>query len=292
MREASGLINRGDDYIPQHQKRRRRGNHEEGNLPQTSIETLAQNVRHFRLRADRARHRRKFRRGYRHAEQAYRQRVKRLRIGQRGDRSGGQQAGQQRIHIGADLHHSPADKHREKVAHDRAHVLEMKRKRQVKPVQQPQHHGQLNRHHQRGADDRAPRENDGQRVLRVARPESPQSGDHRRVPDYRRGVRKKKSPVAVQNSQTPRGKYEQAGARKKNPHDAYGQFALVAAEAWRDRIDQVGRREDADQNEDRGAQRQQGRNGSGGAARLFILIARQKRRINRNERSGEHALSK
>ena len=57
-------------------------------------------------------------------------------------------------------------------------------------VHQPQHNGKLHSHHQRRADYRSPRQNNGQRKLRVAPTECPQRPDHGlQLPGLGRGER-------------------------------------------------------------------------------------------------------
>src|ERR1700686_2667768 len=168
----------------------------------------------------------------------------------------------------------------------------MKSERQVQTFQKPQHNGQLDRHHQRRAHNRSPRQNDGERKLRVSRAKCPKRGDHGRVPNHRRRVGKEKSPVAVQDSEAPCGKNEKPRAGKQDADNPNGQFAFFATESRRNRVDQIRGRQNADQDEDGGTEREQGRNGSGGASGFLILIPREQRGVNRNERSGENPFAK
>ena len=168
----------------------------------------------------------------------------------------------------------------------------MKCQRQVRPLQQLQHQRKLHQHHAARAHHRSPSNNHGERKLRIARAESPERGDHRHVPDHWGGIGKKKSPMAVQNSQAPRRKDQEARARKKDAHNANGQLTLFAVKSGSNRVDQIRRGQNADQHQNGSGQRQQGRNGARCSPRFFIVIARQQRRIDRNEGSGENTFAK
>ena len=81
--------------------------------------------------------------------------------------------------------------------------------------------------------------------------------DHRRIPDDRRRIGEEKSPVAVQNTKAPRGEDKQPGAGKEDAHNPDRQFALVAAEAGRDPVDQVRSRQHTHKDKNRSAERKQ-----------------------------------
>ncbi len=123
-------------------------------------------------------------------------------------------------------------------------------------------------------------------------PNHPKRSDHRDVPDHRRGVGKKKFAVAVQDPQAPRGQHEQSRAGKQDAHDANGQLAFFAGKSGSDRVNQIRGRQHAKQDEYGGAEGQQRRHGSRGAACFLLLSARQQRSIHGDEGCGEHALAK
>ncbi len=97
--------------------------------------------------------------------------------------------------------------------------------------------------------------------------------------------------MTVQNSEAPCGKYEQACAGKEDAHQTYGQQALLAGKSRRDRIDQVGRRQNSNQHENRSTEREQRRDSTGRAASFLLLIARKQSRVHGNEGSGENSLA-
>ena len=81
MPEASGLQQRSRNHIAQCQESHCRRYDEKRNLPQPRCQAPADGFRTGGVRTQRSRHRGEFRRGYGHAEQAYRQRIKKLRVG-------------------------------------------------------------------------------------------------------------------------------------------------------------------------------------------------------------------
>ncbi len=118
-----------------------------------------------------------------------------------------------------------------------------------------------------------------------------QGCDNRRVPDHRRGVRKKKFAVAVQDSQAPRGEHQQANSREKNADQLDGKPARLAVEAGRDHRDEPGCGQHAHQYQDGGDQRQDGKHGACHPSGLIFLALRHQLGVHRNERGGEHALA-
>jgi hypothetical protein len=98
--------------------------------------------------------------------------------------------------------------------------------------------------------------------------------------------------VAVQNTEAPCGENEKPRSRKQDAHNPNGQFAFFAAESRRNRVNQVRRRQNAEQDKDGSAEGEQGRNGPGGAASFLVFIARNERGVDGNKRSGEHSFAK
>src|SRR5882724_508307 len=62
--------------------------------------------------------------------------------------------------------------------------------------------------------------------------------DHNYVVDDRCGIREKEFPVAIQNSQTPRGKDQQGDTGKKDADQVYCKLALLSLKSGCDEIDQ------------------------------------------------------
>jgi len=236
------------------------------------------------------RHRRQLGSGDRHAEQAHRERVHRLHIGQRGHGAFAQQAAQHLVHIGADLHHAAADEHRAEVAQHFADVRRVRFQPQLEPRHQCQHGWELHAELQRAADDRAPGQIEGEAALvQIAIPDH--GRDHGDVPDHGRGVGEEEFAVAVQDPQAPGREDQQARAGKQHAHQPDRELALLAGEAGGDREDEVGSGGDPHEHDQRGDYRQDRANGACHPARLFFLALGQQVGIDRNERGRKHALA-
>ena len=103
-----------------------------------------------------ARHGGQLRRRDGHPEQAHGQRIEKLRVGERGHGAGGQQAGQQRIHVRADLHHAAADEDRHEAAQHRADARRAQAERRSQAPDQTEYPGKLHGELQRTAQHRSP----------------------------------------------------------------------------------------------------------------------------------------
>ena len=137
--EKSGAIEGCDHHVAEKQEGSGRGHHEIGDLLQSARQALAQCLRDLLVSAERARHGGQLGGRDGHAEQAHRQRIDGLRIGERGDRSGRQKTGEQGIDIGADLHHAARNKHRAEVAQHRSNVLSLNPQPQTQRPQEAQY---------------------------------------------------------------------------------------------------------------------------------------------------------
>ena len=97
--------------------------------------------------------------------------------------------------------------------------------------------------------------------------------------------------MAVEHSQTPRRQHEETRSRKQDLHDADRQRADLALEPGRDEIDDPGRDEHADQHDASDDHAQQRHDDAGHATGQFLVFLRDQLRVNRDERSGQHAFS-
>jgi len=116
------LVNRGDNDVPNREKANRRWYNEKGNLTQAVVEAGPQDLRDFVGFANRPAHHWQFGGRYGHAEKADRQSIERLGVSKSRHGAGGQPTCQKRINVGADLYDPAADKDREEIADDGAHV--------------------------------------------------------------------------------------------------------------------------------------------------------------------------
>ncbi len=108
-----------------------------------AVQPLPELFRHLGVAPHLLRHGRQLRSGHRHAEEADRQCVEGLRVAQAGDRSAGEKARQDLVHVRADLHHAAAQERRHKVFYHRAHVRAPVVERELQPAQEPEHGGEL-----------------------------------------------------------------------------------------------------------------------------------------------------
>ncbi len=90
--------------------------------------------------------------------------------------------------------------------------------------------------------------------------------------------------MAVEDAEAPRRQHEEAGAREQDAHDGDRQHALLAAKSGGDEPDEKRCRHDAGQHEHRRHQREQGRHGPGDSRGSLPLVARDERRVDRDER--------
>ena len=139
----------------------------------------------------------------RHPEQADRQRIEQLRVGQAGDGAGRQQARDYRVDVAGELHGAAADEDRHEVA-DRPDGPARSATRPPPPRDSANASRRLDRELEKAANHRSPGQGDRQRVEIVSPPEDDERGDHRRVPGDRRGIRQEEFAVAVEHAQTPR----------------------------------------------------------------------------------------
>src|SRR6266550_5386903 len=114
---------------------------------------------------------------------------------------------------------------------------------------------------------------------------------HRQIPEHWRGVRHKKAPVTVEDSQAPGGEDEQSRSREKDSSELDRQLPLLTGKAVRDDGDEPRRCEDAQGHNDRGDERQHSDYRAGKPSRLILISFPQESRILRNERSGKHTLA-
>ena len=127
----------------------------------------------------------------------------------------------------------------------------------------------------------------------VARPSEPDERcDHRNVPNHRRRVGEKELSVAVQNSKAPGGHHEQSGTGEQHAHERHREIALRPREASGDEVHEYGRREHANQHESRHDEGEDREHRARYPRRLFAIVVRNERRVDRNERRRQHALAK
>ena len=202
--KLAALVERGGHHVAQGEEGHGRGHDEEGDLAQSGVKTGAQTGGDFSVGAQGARHGGELGGGYGHAEQAHGQGVNGLRVGQRGDRSGAEQTGDQLIHPGADLDYAAADEYGREVAHHVAHVCRRSIEGETQLSGETQHGGQLHQELKRAADYGSPGQVDGQGGEIVAA-EGDHGGDHGDIPNHRRGVGEEEFPVAFEDAQRPGG---------------------------------------------------------------------------------------
>src|SRR5208337_1703036 len=196
------------------------------------------------------------------------------------------------VNVGADLHDTAADKHREKITDNRAHIFGLVSEGKLQAPKKLEHHGELHGDLQGAADDRSPRGDDHERILRAAGTKGDHAGDHGDVPENRGRVGKEEFAVAVQDTKAPGGADEQARAGKEYAHKENGELALFTMEAGGDGVNQPRGGENAEKHKHRSAEGEKRGDGASGLARFFFIVAGQQTRINRNEGSGKHAFAK
>ena len=98
--------------------------------------------------------------------------------------------------------------------------------------------------------------------------------------------------MAVENSEAPGREHQQPRAGEQDAHQPDSQLPLGAAEAGRDAVDQVRRREHSGQHQDRRDQSQNRGHGARHVARLLVVLARQQAGIDRDEGCGKHPFAK
>ena len=148
-------------------------------------------------------------------------------------------------------------------------------------------HGDL----QSRSDDRAPRNRDGEPVLRTARAVVEERRDHRNVPRDGRRVRDEKFVMTVEDAEEPRRHHEQARAGKQDAHDLNRQVALVALEAGRDHVDEIRRHQHADRDQHRHANGHDRADAPCEHVGGFGVALAEQFAVNRNERRRQHALA-
>ena len=119
----AGLVDGSDDDVAENEEAHRRGNNKESDLAQATVQAGAKEAGDFVGCADGAAHDGEFGGGDGHAEEADGKRVERLRVGEGGDRAGGQPAGKKGVNVGADLHDAAADEDGKEIVNDRANVF-------------------------------------------------------------------------------------------------------------------------------------------------------------------------
>ncbi len=240
----------------------------------------------------RARHRRQFGRRNRHPEQAHRQRVEHLRVRQARHRAGREQAREQRVDVGADLHDAAAHEHRHEIAHHRAHIARHGERGPAPGMAEDrQDRRELDAELERTADHRRDTEIDRQFRKGTTRSEEPEGRNHRGVPHDGRRIRDEEPAVAVQDAETPGRNHQETGARKEDAHQRGRQRALGTAEAGRDHADEQRRQQHAGDDQHRRDQRQDPEDRPRHAVRLVLAIARQQSRVDGNERRRQGAFA-
>ena len=186
----------------------------------------------------------------RHAEETDRQRVEQLRVGQSGDGAGRQQAGEQRVDVGADLHDAAADEHRHEIADDGPHVLGPRSRREAQVAARPAARPGAARANCSALPTTDPQASStASRGSAARRRTRPACAIIAAFQITGAEVRQQEAVVAVENAEAPRRQHEQAGAREQDAHERDRQLALLAGEARRDDAMRSRRRDDAEQHE-------------------------------------------
>ena len=97
--------------------------------------------------------------------------------------------------------------------------------------------------------------------------------------------------MAVEHAEAPRGEHEQPRAGEKYLDEPDRPFAPFAFEAVSDETDQIGRRQNSDEDKDGSDEREQGEDCSGDAACFPLVFVREQLGVDRDERSGERAFA-
>ena len=230
MGERSRLEQQRHDRVADEDERGRGRHHEKRNLPQSAVEPQPQRFENAGVGLERrARHRGQLGGGDRQTEQADRQEVQNLRVIDRGDRAGRQQAREQVINVAADLpdaapHHRPAAGCGKPSPGDTRTRSKWSRMRPSSGIVC----GSCTTICSAAPATDANARSIASRSCPAARPVPDQRPDHHEVPRDRRGVRGEEPMMAVEHAEAPRRHHQQARARKENPHEANRQVALVA----------------------------------------------------------------
>jgi len=166
------------------------------------------------------------------------------------------------------------------------------RKRKFEAAEKFEDGGKLDKDLQRTAYNRSPRGDDDERVLRAACTKGDHAGDHGDVPENGRGVGEKEFSVAVEDAEAPGGGHEESCAGEKDADENDGEFALFTVKAGGDGVDEPGRGEDAEKDEEGSGKRKKSSDGAGGLAGFFLVIAGEKVGVDGDERGGEDAFAK
>ncbi len=151
---------------------------------------------------------------------------------------------------------------------------------------------QLHDDHERAAGDGPPRQQFGQPWQCGAVAERHHGRDHRRIPDDRRRVRKKKAAMAVEYAETPRRHHRETDRGKQDPYEVDRQLPCRAGETWRDQIDQQRRGKYPRRHDDADEQREQRGDGAGDAIGGIVIAAGQQRRVDGDEGGRQRSFAK
>ena len=223
-----------------------------------------------------ARHRRKCRRGHRHAEQGDRKHGNELGVRQNRECPGGQQRREPLVGIGTQLYDASRRKHRGEVAQHAARCRFLPPGVEAQPPFHAPHHGQLHRKLQRAARDGRPcdRLRERARVLCSARADERRNDDN--IERDRRGVGEEELPVRVQDAQGPGRHHEQADGRKHDTHEENRQRTFFAEVSRRDEWNQHGRQHHSGHDQHRAGERQQRPDGPRKTTRLIGVALSQR----------------
>ncbi len=98
--------------------------------------------------------------------------------------------------------------------------------------------------------------------------------------------------MAVEDSQAPGGHHQQSGAGEEDAHERNGELPFSSVEPVSNHVYQQRRDHDSDNGQHRGDQREDRQHRARYPARFLFCTARQKVRVNRNERGGKYAFAK
>src|SRR5215510_3695221 len=119
-----------------------------------------------------------------------------------------------------------------------------------------------------------------------------QRADDGKIPDDRRGVRKKKFSMAVKDSQAPGGQNQQSDAGKEDANKLDGQPARLTVKSGGNSVDQIGRCQDSGEDQGRRDQRKQGKDCACNPSRVFSFLLGYQLGINRYKRCRQDAFAK
>jgi hypothetical protein len=178
------------------------------------------------------------------------------------DGSDGQKAGEHSIDVGADLHDAAGDEDGSETADDAAHVFADVKVNRHRP-EEAEDDGQLNSELQRAADHGSVGDDACERGVIDGVPMQVEGDDDGDVPDNGRRVGEEELAMRVQNTEAPGGEDQQADAREEDADELDGEVARRSFEARGDEGDENGRKDDAESDEDRCGESQQGEDGFG-----------------------------